>query len=118
MLLSGAGFSPPGTGFFCASLLGGCGGTGGGTGLFCGTGGGWLCLECWLSASMTLAVFATGSGGGFVAVDVTRIGGTGGWIAGGSDEDLCLLPLSCPIAWDFQARAFEWALCILLPKKS
>lgn len=52
-----------------------------------------------------------------VAVDVTRIGGTGGWIAGGSDEDLCLLPLSCPIAWDFQARAFEWALCILLPKK-
>lgn len=53
-----------GTIFFWCNLLGGCGGTGGGAGLFWGTGGGWIGLECWLKASITLGVFATGGGGG------------------------------------------------------
>lgn len=56
----------------------------------------WVGLLGWLKASITPGVLATGGGGVGVRglVDVTRRGGSGGWTAGGSDEDRCRLPPS------------------------
>lgn len=44
-----------------------------------------------------------------VLVDVTRRGGSGGWTAGGSDEDLCLLPPSTLTAFVFHRALAEAA---------
>lgn len=52
----------PGAGLFCGRRLGGWGGRGGGVALPSGTPG-WAGLLCWLKASITLGVFATGGGG-------------------------------------------------------
>lgn len=53
---------------------------------------------------------------GNILVDVTRNGGTGGWIAGGSDEDLCLLTLSTPKEFVFHIALDEEIVWIPLPR--
>lgn len=53
--------SYPGAGFFWGRRLGGWGGKGGGALL--GGSPGWAGLLCWLKASITLGVLATGGGG-------------------------------------------------------
>lgn len=53
---------------------------------------------------------------GNILVDVTRNGGTGGWIAGGSDEDLCLLILSTPKEFVFHIVLDEEIVWIPLPR--
>lgn len=52
----------PGTGLFWGRRLGGWGGRGGGGALLSWIPG-WAGLLCWLKASITLGVFATGGGG-------------------------------------------------------
>lgn len=109
LLISGLDLSGPGAGFFWGRRLGGWGGKGGGALL--GGSPGWAGLLCWLKASITLGVLATGGGGVGARglVDVTRRGGSGGWTAGGSDEDRCRLILSTLTEFVFHGALAEEA---------
>lgn len=69
----------PGAGLFCGRRLGGWGGRGGGGALLSEIPG-WAGLLCWLKASITLGVFATGGGGVGARGSVERNGeDTDGW---------------------------------------
>jgi len=106
LFISGVDLSAPGAGLFWGRRLGGGGGA-----LLSGTPG-WAGLLCWLKASITLGVFASGGGavGAGGLVDVTRRGGSGGWIAGGSDEDRCLLAPSTLTEFVFHRAVAEEAV--------